>query len=96
MDRSEIDRWLYYVEGALSRGNLEQAINGLKRALSVDPNLPEAHALLSVCLLDQRRLAAAEMEGKLALSLEPNLPSAHRAMGYVMMARRQFKEAESH
>ncbi|MCY1083706.1 tetratricopeptide repeat protein [Archangium sp. miwbw1] len=68
----------------------------LRRALSEDPEDPEAHALLSLVLLALKRPHAAEHEAGIALSLEPLLPLAHTAAASAAMARRRFKDAEQH
>jgi len=78
------------------RGNVDNAVDLLRQILNVDPDLGDAHAMLSLCLLRLHRLHAAEVEAGLALSLDPSSVSSHHAMGAVMLARRKFKEAEEH
>lgn len=79
---------------ALSQGNNRRAIESLRRVLSSEPNDSEAHALLAVCLVDGRRLSAAETEAKLSLAGAPLSPLSHLAMGQVSFARRDFRRAE--
>jgi adenylate cyclase len=49
----------------------------LERALSLDPNLPEAHAALSVMFFNVDDLLASEVEARRALELNPNLPDTY-------------------
>jgi tetratricopeptide (TPR) repeat protein len=79
---------------ALSQGNHLRAIEGLRRVLSVEPDDAEAHALLATCLVQAKRLTAAETEAKLALAGAPHAPLSHLAMGQVSFARRDFSKAE--
>jgi Flp pilus assembly protein TadD len=79
---------------ALAQGSPLRAIEALRRVLSVDPDDAQAHALLALCLVDARRLAAAEIEAKLALAGDPLSPLSHVAMGQVSFARRDFVKAE--
>ena len=87
-------QWWARATAALSQGNYLQAIEALRRVLSLEPEDAEAHGLLALCLVDARRLAAAETEAKLALARAPLLPLAHVAMGQVSFARRDFSRAE--
>jgi len=79
---------------ALSQGNHHRAIESLRRVLSVAPDDSDAHALLALCLLEVRRLSAAETEAALALSGAPLSPLSHVARGEVSSARRNFPKAE--
>ncbi len=79
---------------ALAQGNPFRAIESLRRVLSVDPDDARAHGLLALCLVDARRVTAAEIEAKLALALAPLSPLSHVAMGQVSFARRDFVKAE--
>lgn len=80
----------------LAHGNLHGAVEMFKRALSENPDDAEAHAVLSLVLLRQKRLHAAEHEAQLALTLEAELPLAHAAAASVALARRQFPRAKEH
>lgn len=76
--------------------NLYGAIETLRQALTLDADNAHAHALLAICLHDQKRLHAAEYEARAALTLNPELPFAHYAMAIVSIAHRRFKDAEQH
>ncbi len=80
----------------IGHGNLTGAIESLRQALSADPDHSGAHALLALCLHDERRLHAAEHEARLAVSLDPDSGLAHYAVAMVALARRDFALAEEH
>lgn len=93
MNEQNLSRWLERAEHQLRLGNIDAAIDMLRQALSVDPEYPDAHALLALCLLDRRRIHAALHEAKLALQLAPQLALAHYAMAQTLIAHRQFVQA---
>jgi Flp pilus assembly protein TadD len=76
--------------------HLHGAIETLRRALTLDADNAHAHALLAICLHDQKRLHAAEYEARAALTLDPESSFAHYAMATVSIAHRRFKAAEHH
>jgi TolB-like protein len=49
----------------------------LERALGLDPNLPEAHAALSVMFFNVDDVLASEAEARRALELNPSLPDTY-------------------
>ena len=79
-----------------SQGNVLTAIETLKKVLATTPDHAGAHAVLSSCLLDTKRIHAAKHEAKLALSLAPDSAFAHRVMASCLCAHRKFKQAEQH
>lgn len=81
-------------ERQLSHGDIAGAIESLRQLLSQDPDNAGAHAFLSLCLHDQKRLAAAEHEARLALTLEPELVLGHTALGTVALAKQDTGAAE--
>lgn len=76
--------------------DLYGAIESLRQALTIDADSSRAHALLAICLHDQKRIHAADYEARAALTLDPDSPFAHYAMAVVSMAQRRFKLAEQH
>jgi tetratricopeptide (TPR) repeat protein len=88
----------YIVRARLSiaRGDLRGAIDSLRWALSGDPLSAQAHAILALCLIDTKRLHAAEHEATRALELEPELRLSHLAMAQVRFAQHRLREAEGH
>src|SRR4051812_6975057 len=78
----------------IALGQLAGAVESLRGVLSLDPDFVDAHALLAVCLLDQRRLSAAVYEAERALALDPLSPLALRVSVRTLIARRRFREAE--
>lgn len=96
MSEHEISRWLDHTDRQMRHGDIQGAISSLRRALSLDPDHAEAHALLAICLCNQKRLHAAEYEAGRAIALEPELLIAHYAMAVVMIWKRKFRVAEEH
>lgn len=96
MDDPRIDNLYERARLAMSAGNLDLAIDALKELLADEPDEAQAHAWLSFCLLDKRRVHAAEVEARVATSLDPDAEVAHLAMGRVLMAARKLDEAEGH
>ncbi|MCU7851104.1 MAG: tetratricopeptide repeat protein [Candidatus Thiodiazotropha sp. (ex Monitilora ramsayi)] len=95
MDRN-LDRLLEQAVTQVQHGHLDGAIDSLKQLLSLEPDCAEAHAYLSMCLLDKRRLHAATKEAEIAITLEPEIELSNYAVAHVMMAQRRFKEAATH
>lgn len=92
----EVEQLVERARTQIGHGNLSGAIESLRRALSADPDHSGAHALLALCLHDERRLHAAEHEAQLAVGLEPDSALAHYAVAMVALARRDFVRAEEH
>lgn len=80
----------------LQAGNYDGAIDSLRQLLAQDPQSAEAHALLAICLMNLRRVHAAQHESQLALAADPDLALAHYAAAQVAIAQRRFKAAEQH
>ena len=76
--------------------DIQGSIETLRQALTLDADSAHAHALLAVCLHDQRRIHAAEYEARAALALNPEFTFGHYAMAIVSIAQRRFKPAEDH
>lgn len=91
-----IPRLLEQARLHIQHGHMEGAIDVLREVLSDDPDLAEAHAYLSICLLRKRRSHAAAHEAHMALSLEPELELALYALALSQFAQRKFGEAEVH
>ena len=67
MSFPELERWLLQAQRQMEQGHLEGAAESLRRVLTLDPDLADAHAMLALCLLDLRRLHAAQHEAELAM-----------------------------
>jgi adenylate cyclase len=64
------------------------------RALSIDSDLAEAHAVLAAVFEGyDRDLAKAELEFKKAIELNPNYPSAHQWYAQLLGMQNRFEEA---
>lgn len=69
----------------LDTGRPRRAIDQLKQVLGTDPDDADAHGLLAVALLQDRRRHAAEAEARLAMALEPESVQALRAFVLVQV-----------
>ena len=71
-----------------------RAIEALERALTLDENLPEAHATLAwIRFFNDWNWVAAEREFRRALTLNPSLADAHSRFALMLMAQRRDDEA---
>lgn len=92
----DIDRLMERASQQIRHQNVRGAIDSLRQALSLDADHGEAHALLAICLHDERRLHAAEHEARLSVTLEPDSGLANYAMAVIQQAKRRFALAEEH
>jgi Flp pilus assembly protein TadD len=94
--RGEDDRFTDLGAAALDRGQHQAAVDLFRRALTLDPDEPRAHALLALALLRMKRLGAALLEAQTALVLAPEAPLSHLILGHVLLAHRKPEEARGH
>ena len=72
----------------------EQAAEQLRMALASDPNHAVAHALLALCLLEDRdQWQQATREAEQAIGLEPDNGFTHYVLANVLSQRKRFDEA---
>ena len=70
-----------------------KAISAARKALELDPQLAEAHALLAKVYEQQWRWSDAEAEYKRALELNPNDPAAHLGYASWLLCHGRTEEA---
>ncbi len=70
-----------------------KAISAARKALELDPELAEAHAVLAEMYQKQWKWAESEAEYKRAIELKPNDPSAHRGYAYWLACQGRTQEA---
>ena len=75
------------------QGRHADAERELRQALGVDPHDPFAHALLALCLVEQKQFDPASYEADAAVGLAPDLPFAHYARAQVLYGRNRHAEA---
>lgn len=80
-------------EQQLYSGNPEQAVQMLRRALSLEPNVARYHGLMAMALSHLKRYRAAEHEAKLALHIDPEDLTAQIALGTVYHALGRYQQA---
>ena len=89
---AECHQWLAdggYEPLDVSRARMKASLD---RALELDPDLPEAHASLSVLLLYGDDDAGAEVEGRRALEFNPSLPDPYNLLYEVAAIRGETEE----
>jgi TolB-like protein/Tfp pilus assembly protein PilF len=72
-----------------------KVINTVRKALELDPALPEAHALLAGVYQEQWQWSEAESEYKRALELNPNDAGAHLGFGGWLLCQGRTEEAQA-
>jgi tetratricopeptide (TPR) repeat protein len=77
-------------------GDYRGAVETAKKALALDPDHAQAHAVLALSLLGIRRLPSASLEVGLALALDGNDAFCHFAAAVVRRAERRLDDAWSH
>ena len=65
-----------------------------QHALDLDPNLPEAHAVMAnISMSYDWDFKTAEQEYRRAIELDPNEPTAHQWYGHLLAVEGRYKEA---
>lgn len=77
----------------LSQGRLPEALQQAQRAVSADPNLPQAHNTLAAILLEQQDLDAAIHHWQEAVRLDPLYWQAHRNLAIAQALRGEIDQA---
>lgn len=76
------------------QNRLELAEGELRQALAENPDEPEAHALLALCLLAKKQWNDATQEAQQAIHLAPDMSYAFYVLAVVMAGRQRIEEAE--
>lgn len=92
----DVQRHIEHAERLYSIGQIDGAIDMLRRVLSEDPDVADAHSWLALCLLRKRRLHAATVEAEIALSLAPESVLSRWVSAEIDVAKRDFASAERH
>ena len=93
-------------DNQISREENRAAIAEYERALELDPDYANAHALLASTLYDRAYIGWSEdamvdflrssQEADLAISLDPNIAEAHLILCYKALVTRDFEAGERH
>ncbi len=75
------------VLACMQRGQNKQAINFLKEILADEPNDAQSHGLLALCLLQEKRIYAAEYETQLALNNNPQLSFLYNILARINLLK---------
>ncbi|MCI0388463.1 MAG: tetratricopeptide repeat protein [Acidobacteria bacterium] len=78
----------------IQQSRYELATKELQKALAADPDDPIAHALMAVCLAEQKKFDQAYGEARQASTLAPELPYAQYVLAYVRYRQDFLPEAE--
>lgn len=76
------------------QNRLELAEGELRQALAENPDEPEAHALLALCLLAKKQWNDATQEAQQAIHLAPDMSYAYYVFAVVMAGRQRIDEAD--
>jgi TolB-like protein/DNA-binding winged helix-turn-helix (wHTH) protein/Flp pilus assembly protein TadD len=71
----------------------QAAMNSLRRALELNPNLPIAHQRYAWCLCASGQLNEAVREMRRAQELDPLSPTTNTALGIILVFARQYRDA---
>jgi Tfp pilus assembly protein PilF len=79
-----------------SPAHLDEVESQLKKAIALDPSLPDPHLQLANFCSQRREYAAAVPEYQQALKLSPNIPDAHFRLGqaYVHLGKQELAQNE--
>src|SRR5262245_62542778 len=78
----------------INQSRYELATKELQKALAADPDDPIAHALMAVCLAEQKKFDQAYGEARQAVTIAPELPYSQYVLAYVRYRQDVLFEAE--
>jgi tetratricopeptide (TPR) repeat protein len=78
----------------MSQSRHREAAAELRQALAEEPNDPQLHALLALCLAEVEALKEATAEARQAIHLGPDVPLAHYAHAKVLLDRNYLDDAQ--
>jgi tetratricopeptide (TPR) repeat protein len=78
----------------LKQGRLKEAVEGYRKAVSLNPNDAKLHYNLAVALARVGDDSAQRFELQQAISLDSRFASAHNQLGSLLMSEGQFSDAE--
>jgi tetratricopeptide (TPR) repeat protein len=78
----------------LDQSRHQLAEQELWQALARQPDNPQAHAMLALCLAERDAFADATREAQQAIHLAPDDPFPHYVLSHVMSERNRYAEAE--
>lgn len=74
----------------------QNAIHAMQRALEIDPNLPQAYAVMgNIQAKFTWDLTASEASYRRAIELDPNYARAHHLLGWLLIRQSRFEEADA-
>ena len=79
----------------LAQSRYDLAEKELRQQLGAEPGNAEAHALLALCLSNQKEFKEATSEAQAAIALAPDLGFTHYVLGEVLYERNHYPEAEN-
>jgi protein O-mannosyl-transferase len=80
----------------LLKGQMDEAVQHIRRAIEIQPDLPEAHCNLGTAWLQQGRLDEAIVELRKAVEINPRFAEAHNTLGVALAQQGEIGEAISH
>src|SRR5262245_49021162 len=77
-------------------GKLNEAVASAQKAISLNPDLPQAHNNLGGLLRERGDTGGAERAFQKAVEAQPDLAAAHVNLGMLLVAREDFRQARYH
>ena len=92
-DQEALQRYGQAAQKALASGRYDEARDNLQRALKLDPNIAELHAMLAATYFKQKAYASAVQEIRTAQKLKPGLPRLDSLLALSLAEMGDFTEA---
>lgn len=80
----------------LRKGDVYKAKIVLQRAMTIDPDLPDATVYLGLASLRAGDFAAAEASFRYAINVQPDFATAHNDLASILASEGHYREAEFH
>jgi tetratricopeptide (TPR) repeat protein len=90
---SSAEAWFYQGLDLEEEGDTDGALEAYRRALELEPDLPEIHLNLGRLLHEKGELAAAESHYRQAVELDPDEPVSVFDLGVALQDQERFDEA---
>ena len=95
---SEQKAWTFVnmANGAISEGDYTGALQNLKEAETLDPDIPEVYHSRAVAFYFKHDLDSALQSGQRALEIKPEYVQAHNTVGKILMDQGRYEDATPH
>lgn len=91
---NEVGFWVLYGQAEAQAGHYEQALAHFRRALSLQPELPDVHFYCGMALLRQGKLTEALQEFRAEAARRPDHVGALYHQAFILITQHRLEEAE--